>query len=369
MYLSKISLNNFKNYQKVQLSFSKKINCFVGFNGSGKTNLLDSIHYLSFCKSFINIIDSQNIKHNESYFTISGNYEKDNHSFEVFCGFQQNQKKVFKYNGKEYQKLSEHIGIIPLVIVSPTDTDLINESSEERRKYFDSVISQFDKIYLDNLVSYNKILLQRNALLKQYSDTGRIDETTLEIINKQLIDNGLKIFFKRNEFIKNFIPIFQNYYNHISEKNETVDITYNSQINNTNFEELLFYSLEKDKTLKYTTVGIHRDDFLFSINEHLIKRYGSQGQQKTYITALKLSQYDYTKTIKGYNPILLLDDIMDKLDLKRVTMLMELINSNNFGQVFITDANPQRIKNLFVNNKENCNFYNISDGDAKITDE
>jgi DNA replication and repair protein RecF len=347
MHLKKLSILNFKNYPEAELGFSPRVNCFTGNNGEGKTNILDAIHYLSFCKSFFNPIDSQNIMHEEPFFLIQGSYELNNAEEEIYCGQKRNQKKQFKRNKKEYQRLADHIGLFPLVMISPADSELITEGSESRRKFMDSVIAQFDRDYLENLISYNKVLSHRNALLKQFGDSGKFDVASLEIWDDQLIVYGERVFQKRKDFIENFISIFSRYYELISGGKETVDLIYLSHLKENTFAEALTKALNRDRAMEYTTAGIHKDDLEFTINGYPLKKYASQGQQKSFLIALKLAQFDFIKKIKNITPILLLDDIYDKLDDLRVKQLMELVSSDNFGQLFITDTHSLRLAELF----------------------
>jgi DNA replication and repair protein RecF len=347
MHLKQLSLVNFKNYPDISLQFSEKINCFVGNNGMGKTNILDAIHYLSFCKSFFNAIDSQNIRHNEGFFVIQGVYNKNGEITEVYCGQKRSQKKVFKHNKKEYDRLSEHIGLYPLVMISPSDVELINGTSETRRKFIDGIISQYDKVYLEKLIAYNQVLKQRNALLKQFYESRNFDSVTLEIWDEQLIIHGKSILQTRKEFLKEFIPLFNKYYAYISESREEVSLVYESSVGDRDFKTAILTSLERDRVLHYTTVGPHKDDLDFTINGFSLKKFASQGQQKSYLLALKLAQFEFIKNKKNTKPLLLLDDVYDKLDETRFKKLAELVSSDDFGQVFITDTHPERIRDLF----------------------
>ncbi len=348
MYLKSLTISNFKNYIEANLEFSEKINCFVGDNGEGKTNLLDAIYYLSFCKSYFNLVDMQNIKHETDFFAIHGQYSrKDEQQDLVSCIQKRNQRKAFKINKKEYERLADHIGLFPLVMVSPYDRDLINEGSEVRRKYIDSVISQFDRIYLDDLMSYNRALQQRNALLKQFAETNRFEPASLEMWNFHLQKHGENIYQKRKIFLEEFIPLFQHYFAFISGGKEKVSIAYLSQLNDNDMDALLKDNIQRDRALQYTSVGIHKDDLDFTIGNFPIKKFGSQGQQKSFFIALKLAQFEYTKNIKGFKPILLFDDIFDKLDNTRVEQLIKLVADQNFKQVFITDTQAERIAHVF----------------------
>jgi DNA replication and repair protein RecF len=356
MFLKQLSLINFKNYAEFEAKFSEKVNCFVGNNGVGKTNLLDAIHYLSFCKSFFNSIDSQNIKHGEGFFVIQGIFDKSGEESEVYCGIKRNQKKVFKKNKKEYERLSEHIGQYPLVMISPDDTELVNGSSEGRRRFLDGIISQYDKVYLDRLISYNQVLKQRNALLKNFSDSHSFDSETIEILDDQLITYGKSILASRLEFLQQFIPLFNTYYKFISDSKEEVALHYENSLGGKDpigigFKTALLTSLARDRALSYTTVGPHKDDLDFTLDTFSLKKYASQGQQKSYLLALKLAQFAFIKNQKHTKPLLLLDDVYDKLDEARFTKLLEIVSGDTFGQVFITDTHPERIEQL-LNSKQ-----------------
>lgn len=366
MYLQKLSITNFKNYEEATLHFSDKINCFIGDNGTGKTNLLDAIYYLSFCKSYFNPVDTQNIRHHENFFSIHGTYMKNGDSPDVIsCIQKSDQRKLFKFNQKEYERLADHIGLFPLVMVSPYDRDLINEGSDIRRRYLDGVIAQFDKTYLDNLINYNKALAQRNALLKHFSDTRFFNPDMLEIWDRQLTGYGHKIYEKRTSFLKEFIPIFRHYFEFISEGKEEVDIQYISQLSDRDLGQLLAVSVEKDRAARFTTQGIHKDDLELMISGYPLKKFGSQGQQKSFVVAIKLAQFDYTRDIKGFKPILLFDDIFDKLDDKRVHQIIRLVSENSFGQVFITDTQRSRIEKLFEEVDIDHRIFEIIEGKVK----
>jgi len=339
MQLNKLSLVNFKNFSQADFNFSSKINCFVGLNGVGKTNLLDSIYYLSFTKSYFNHIDNQNIKHEEDFFVIQGEFLKDEKKEDIYCGLKRSKAKIFKRNKKEYQKFSEHIGLLPIIMITPNDHNLITDLSEERRKLIDSIISQFDKHYLNNLIKYKRILNQRNTLLRQFAEKKYFDQTSLEIWDDQLIETGENIFHSRKLFLDNFTPIFQEYYDFISNRNEKVELIYKSQLLENDFKTLLNNNLEKDRILTHTSCGIHKDDLSFKLNNHSLKKSGSQGQQKTYLLSLKLAQFEYLKKQTKLTPILLLDDIFDKLDSNRIEQIINKVADSNFGQIFITHTN------------------------------
>jgi DNA replication and repair protein RecF len=366
MYLQKLSVTNFKNYSGASLRFSDKINCFIGDNGVGKTNLLDAIYYLSFCKSYFNPADYQNIKHSEDFFAIHGTYIKNGDtSDKVSCIQKMHQKKEFRINQKEYDRLSDHIGLFPLVMISPYDRDLINEGSEVRRRYLDGVISQFDKIYLDGLINYNKALAQRNALLKHFADTNTFRYSSLEIWDKNLAELGQGIFERRKGFLGDFGPIFQKYFDYISEGREQVTIRYESQLHERELDQLLAVSVDKDRAARFTTAGIHKDDLDFTIEGYPLKKFGSQGQQKSFVIAIKLAQFEYTKDLKGYKQMLLFDDIFDKLDDKRVHQLIRLVSEHSFGQVFITDTQRKRIEKLFEEVDIGHKIFLINEGKAE----
>jgi len=369
MYIERLKLTNFKNYSEADLAFSDKINCFIGNNGVGKTNILDALYYLSFCKSYFNSVDSQNIKHGEDFFSIHGDYSKNsNPKTEVACIQKRNHKKIFKKDDKEYDRLSDHIGLLPLVMISPYDRDLINEGSETRRKFMDTVLSQFDKMYLNDLIRYNKALQQRNILLKNFSQNNYYNADAIEIWDEQLIQYGEKIFGFRRDFIDAFIPMFQKYFNIISGSREKVSVVYESQLHEQKISDLLTRSHDKDRMLRYTTVGTHKDDLHFEIDNYPIKKFGSQGQQKSYVIAIKMAQYEYTRNIKGFKPILLLDDIFDKLDEERVKQIIHLVNDDNFGQVFITDTQQERIEKVFNEVKIYHKIFSVDAGVACETD-
>ncbi|MCX7547164.1 DNA replication and repair protein RecF [Xanthomarina sp. F1114] len=342
MILKSLSLLNYKNFESQSFEFNHKINCFVGNNGVGKTNILDAIYHLSFGKSYFNPIASQNIRHNESFFVINGDYEKSDKTEKIVVSLKKGQKKIIKRNGKNYDRFSDHIGFLPLVIISPADRDLIIEGSTTRRKFIDSVISQSDKTYLDSLINYNKVLVQRNSLLKYFALNNTFNADTLDIYNKQLDSYGQVIFEKRQIFLETFIPIFKERYKAISNGNEAVNLIYTSHLLDGELETLLKQSINKDKALQYTSVGIHKDDLSFEIEDHPIKKFGSQGQQKSFLIALKLAQFDFIKVQSGHNPILLLDDIFDKLDENRVSQIIKLVDDENFGQLFISDTHADR---------------------------
>jgi len=346
--LKTLQLNQFKNHSRSSFTFSKQVNCFVGNNGAGKTNILDAIHYLCQTKSYFNHINTQNIQFGADYFLLKGIFKKGETADEIQCNVKEGDGKVIKCNSKKYKRFSEHIGKFPAVVISPTDTNLILEGSEVRRKYVDSSISQYKQSYLKTLINYNKTLKQRNGLLKQFSDRGYFDNITLNIYDKQLIQLGVIIHKERTDFLQALTPVFAKYYSEIAGMEEKVALLYTSQLNDGNIETLLQESLLKDRATNHTGVGIHKDDVLFEMNDHSIKKIGSQGQQKSFLIALKLAQFDFIKEKLGFKPILLLDDIFDKLDDNRVLQLISFVNKGVFGQVFITDTHAERSEEILT---------------------
>lgn len=346
MFLKKLSLLNYKNFESKNLEFDSKINCFVGNNGVGKTNILDSIYHLSFGKSYFNPISSQNIKHEEDFFVIDGVFEKDEREEKIVCSLKRNTKKIIKRNGKAYDRFADHIGLLPLVIISPADRDLIVEGSDVRRKFMDGVISQSDKSYLQALINYNKVLAQRNSLLKYFAVNHTFDATTLKVYNEQLNSYGSEIFQKRVAFLEAFIPIFKEQYKAITGDTEEVSLTYDSKLLDMSLLQLLDKKIEKDRALQYTSVGIHKDDLSLNIMGYPIKKFGSQGQQKSFLIALKFAQFHFMQAISKTTPILLLDDIFDKLDEHRVAHIITLVNQQNFGQIFVSDTHAERTEDI-----------------------
>ncbi|MBA4746379.1 MAG: DNA replication/repair protein RecF [Muricauda sp.] len=359
MFLRHLSLVNYKNFDSKALDFDPVINCLVGDNGVGKTNVLDSIYHLCFGKSYFNPVSTQNIKHDTDFFVIEGEFEKKERTEKILCSFKKGTKKVIKRNGKPYEKFSEHIGFLPLVIISPSDRDLILEGSETRRKFMDGVISQSDKVYLQNLIKYNKVVSQRNSLLKYFAANRTFDPDTLSIYNEQMNTLGTAIHQKRVEFIDSFLPIFKEQYQNISEKDEQIDLSYESQLSDDPLLNLLEKNIEKDRALQYTSVGVHKDDLSFTIAGHPIKKFGSQGQQKSFLIALKLAQFHFIKQLADTTPILLLDDIFDKLDENRVSHIVGLVKDDNFGQIFISDTHADRTEEVVKNIHQSYKIFNL----------
>ncbi|MBC8266651.1 MAG: DNA replication/repair protein RecF [Flavobacteriales bacterium] len=362
MYLKKLTLSNFKNHSESDFQFGKRVNCFVGDNGSGKTNILDAIHYLSLSKSYFNKIDSQNIKFNEDFFIIKGDFIKAELQSSIQCSLQKGEQKILKYNGKKYKRFSDHIGSFPIVVISPTDSNIILDGSDVRRKYIDSSIAQYNMQYLKNLIDYNKVLKQRNALLKSFSEKGYFDKLTLETFDDQLIKFGTEIFKERKHFLERLISVFKKYYVIIAGEKEKVNIVYKSQLDEDTFKNVLRNSLSKDRINHYTNVGVHKDDIVFEMNNYLIKKIGSQGQQKSFLIALKLAQFDFLEKQMGFKPTLLLDDIFDKLDDKRIEKIISFAKNEFFGQVFITDTHKERTEIILNKSRIEYTMYKIENG-------
>ena len=360
MRLNSLSILNYKNIREANLVFSPKINCFIGNNGMGKTNILDAIYYLSFCKSHSNSIDSQNILHHSEFFLIQGKYEVGDSLEEIYCGMKHRQKKQFKRNKKEYERLSDHIGLLPLVLVSPDDSVLISEGSEERRKFIDGVISQYNKSYLNQLLQYNNALKQRNALLKLETP---VDDSLFDIWEEQMALHGNYIYEQRKLFIDEFIPIFQNFYANISGGNEQISLSYHSQHDEHNIKDRMLATRDRDKMLGYTTQGIHKDELEMLLDGYPIKRVGSQGQNKTYLISLKLAQFNFLQRTHEISPLLLLDDIFDKLDTNRVKQIVELVSGETFGQIFITDTNREHLDLILEQLGQNATIFKVENGE------
>jgi DNA replication and repair protein RecF len=375
MILRKLSILNYKNIGEAQLELSPKMNCFIGRNGMGKTNVLDAVYYLSFCRSASNPIDSQVIRHDKPFCMIEGEYGEGDERLKmkdekliISVGMKRGQKKHFKRNKKEYKRLSEHIGLIPLVVVSPADTLLIEGGSEERRKLMDMVIAQYDRSYIDALSRYNNALQQRNTLLKQASaaevSSAAFDPLLIQLWEEQMAEAGEQLFEKRRAFVDELVPLFQQYYEHISGGQERVGLTYVSHCQRGPLLEVIQRDRHKDLAVGYSLHGVHRDDLEFTLDGHLMKREGSQGQNKTYVIALKLAQFDFLKrTGAQTTPLLLLDDIFDKLDAQRVEQIVRLVSSDNFGQIFITDTNRDHLDQILSTTTLDYKIFHVSQGE------
>ena len=359
MIIKNLKIFNFKNHSEKSFDFSAEINCFVGNNGAGKTNILDALHYLSMAKSFLGNLDAQNILHESDFFAIEAEIQGEEKNDIIKVQLPKEGKKIIKKNDKTYERIADHIGFLPSVMISPYDANLISDGSESRRKFLDAMISQTDSDYLFALIQYQKTLQQRNALLKYFAKNRTFDLDSLEIYNEPLTKFGTQIFEKRQRFVASILPTIQHFYEIISKGNEKVTVIYESNLNEQNFEEILSENLEKDRVLTYTSRGIHKDDLRFEMNENLIKKFGSQGQQKSFLIALKLAQIKRIKDITNKNPILLLDDIFDKLDDNRVSQLIELVNQQNFGQIFITDTHRERTESVVKRINEESKIFQI----------
>lgn len=344
--IKNLQLIQFKNYQSAAVQLSGQVNCFVGRNGAGKTNILDAIYYLSFTKSYFNAADMQNVLHGEDFFSVKAGYVKNNLDEDVLLALQKG-KKTLKQNNNEVKKLSLHIGQYPLVIITPNDIMLLHEGSEERRKFMDGIISQVDKVYLADLLVYNRTLEQRNRQLRLFAEGSYYDADLLETYNELLVKHGEPVFKKRAEFLEQYIPLVNRFYQLISGQREEVNIVYQSDLLQTDFIQLLSQSLRNDQGAQRTTKGIHKDELEFTINAYPIKKMGSQGQQKSFIIALKLAQYEYLKQCTAVKPLFLLDDIFEKLDEHRLKALLLMIANDDFGQIFITDTHYERVQQVF----------------------
>jgi len=368
MLLKKLSVLNYKNIIEAELSFSPKINCFFGNNGMGKTNLLDAIYYMSFCKSHLHTSESQIVNTAQDMCVLQGDYDYESRNEEIFCVIRRRQRKQFKRNKKEYEKLSDHIGLLPLVMISPADSELIRGGSEERRRFLDMIISQQDKSYLHALIQYNKALQQRNSLLKEQSS----DHSLYEVLEMQIAMYGNVVYAKRHQLVADFTPVFNTYYQDICQSVEEVKLTYVSQLSTEDLQTNLRANRERDFVLGYTSVGIHKDELEMTLNDALIRRVGSQGQNKTYLIALKLAQYAFLKEKGSTVPILLLDDIFDKLDSNRVEQIIKLVSSNRFGQIFITDTNRKYLDDILKEIGNDFELFKVEQGtisSMKETDE
>lgn len=364
MILNKLSVVNFKNIRTASLDFSPKLNCLIGSNGMGKTNILDAVYYLSFCRSAFNPVDSQVITHGEEFMVLEGNYSSDNGDIEnIYCGMKKGNRKHFKRNKKEYKRLSQHIGLIPIIFISPADSTLIDGSSEERRRLMDMVIAQYDNAYMDHLSAYNKALQQRNALLKMEEEP---DITLMEIWENQMAEAGEAVYRKRDAFIKELVPVFQNIYSSIAGIQEEVSLKYVSHCQRGPLLEIIQRDRFKDRAVGYSLHGIHRDDLEMLLGGFQMRREGSQGQTKTFSLALKLAQFNFLcRTNSATTPILLLDDIFDKLDAQRVKKIVQLVADDHYGQIFITDTNREHLDNILMHTALDYKIFEVIDGDIR----
>ncbi len=361
MYIEKLSLINFKNYEEASIQLHARVNCFVGNNGVGKTNLLDAVYYLCMCKSYFNTSDQYTIRQGQNFMVLQGDFCHNQQTDELYCGLKAEKSKQFRKNKKEYQRLTDHIGNYPVVMVSPADSALITEGSEERRRYMNAVIAQYNREYLEQTIQYNKLLAQRNRLLKEMKGYGASDEL-LEIYDMQLVPLGRSIAQVRMLFVEELSRVFKHYYELISGGLEKVEIAYQSQLLQDDFEELLKSNLSRDRSAQFSTVGIHKDDLELTMNGISIRKVGSQGQQKTFLVALKLAQFEFLKQIKGIKPILLLDDIFDKFDVERVSHILRLVTDEPFGQILITHTNEMRMRDLLKAYNGSYALFKVENG-------
>lgn len=366
MQIEDISIVNFKNLKEVQIGFSPKLNCFIGKNGAGKTNILDAVYYLSFCKSFSTAMDLLNVNHEEDFFMLNGNYQRLESTENISVGFKKGASKQFKRNSKVYKKLLEHIGLLPLVMITPSDVNLILGGSDERRKFMDGVISQYNQNYLDDLLKYNRALQQRNILLRQFAANRYFEADLIELWDIQLIEYGSRIHEQRKAFVEKLKPVFQYYYSFISQDNEKVSLVHESGLYESDLELLLKESIAKDRATQYTTQGIHKDDLVFYLGDYPIRKLGSQGQMKTYLVSLKLAQFDFVKEISGLKPILLLDDIFDKLDQFRVEQIVKVVAGEQFGQIFLTDTNREHLDSIIKKMDAEFRIFKVDSGKVEI---
>lgn len=365
MYLRKLSLLNFKNIAESELSLGRGINCLVGDNGAGKTNFIDAVYYLSMCKSAFGMTDGQSVRHGAEFFMAEGDYLTDQaRSEKIVCSFSRKGGKVLKRNGKEYERLSEHVGLIPAVVVSPADSVLISDAADERRRFLNAFISTLDRPYLHALMRYNAVLSERNRLLKMQPD-----EVMLDIYDQQLIEHGTQIHACRARYIERLQPLVADYYRQLSDDREQVDLSYKSELNSRPFREILLEARAKDQINEFTTSGIHRDDLVLRIGGYPLRKYGSQGQQKSFLIALKLAQYTLLAEEQHERPILLLDDLFDKLDAGRVEQLIRLVSGEHFGQILITDCNPTRLRRILDRAGGNYTLYSVTNGIAEEQNE
>ena len=361
MRLKKLLLINFKNLPQAEITLADGINCFVGDNGAGKTNILDAVHYLSMSKSAFTMTDGQSVHHGEEFFVTEGSYLTDTGAMElVNCSFSRKGGKVLKRNGKEYERIADHVGGFPVVISSPRDTELIMDAAEERRRYLNSFISQLDRAYLASMMRYNTVLAERNKFLKSSSD-----EAMLQIYDMQLAEHGTRVYERRKEIIERMQPMVAEYYSTLSEDREQVEMVYRSELEQMPLTEVLLRNRERDIVNQFTTAGVHRDDIIFRIGGYPLRKYGSQGQQKSFLIALKLAQYRLLAEATGEKPILLLDDLFDKLDLGRVEKLLALVGGDDFGQILITDCNKLRLESTLERADKEYSLFMVEGGDVK----
>jgi len=359
LLINKISILNYKNILDKTFNFDNKINCFVGNNGVGKTNILDSIYHLAIGKSSFTISNENNINHESEFMLLDGLFSINNKKENITCSLKRNETKVLKRNEKIYKKLSDHFGLIPVVLISPYDTNLIIEGSSERRKFMDSIISTYDKNYLQNIITHGKLIKQRNKILKYFNKSAKVDMDSILVYNEQIVKLSKPIHECRKNFVSEFIPLVIDKYNNISGKNEKVTLKYRSDLNENEIGDLLEKSFQKDMILQFTSCGIHKDDLIFKIDNNSIKRFGSQGQQKSFLISLRFAEFEFLKNSNDLAPILLMDDIFDKLDIQRVKNIVDLVNSSEFGQLFVSDTDKTRIEKVLRSLKNSSEIFEI----------
>tara|TARA_B100000963_G_scaffold264322_1_gene232434 strand:+ start:4120 stop:5208 length:1089 start_codon:yes stop_codon:yes gene_type:complete len=359
LLINKISILNYKNILDKTFNFDNKINCFVGNNGVGKTNILDSIYHLAIGKSSFSISNENNINHESEFMLLDGLFSINNKKENITCSLKRNETKVLKRNEKIYKKLSDHFGLIPVVLISPYDTNLIIEGSSERRKFMDSIISTYDKNYLQNIITHGKLIKQRNKILKYFNKSAKVDMDSILVYNEQIVKLSKPIHECRKNFVSEFIPLVIDKYNNISGKNEKVTLKYRSDLNENEIGDLLEKSFQKDMILQFTSCGIHKDDLIFKIDNNSIKRFGSQGQQKSFLISLRFAEFEFLKNSNDLAPILLMDDIFDKLDIQRVKNIVDLVNSSEFGQLFVSDTDKTRIEKVLRSLKNSSEIFEI----------
>ena len=363
MIISKLSVLNYKNIHQAEVACSVKTNCFFGNNGMGKTNLLDAIYYLSFCKSHVHTPDGRLIRNGEDLCVLQGFYDYDGKEEEFFCSISRGQRKQFRRNKKEYERLSEHIGLLPLVMISPADSDLIRGGSDERRRFIDMIISQYDKQYLNSLIQYNKAMMQRNVMLRDRSS----DASLYDVLEMQMGTYGVQIYEKRVKLIDMLIPVFDEYHKMICNSSESVNLCYVSPLAKGELIKDLRDSRAKDLLLGYSSTGIHKDDIEMTLDGELMRRVGSQGQNKTYLIALKLAQFAFLASKGTTKPILLLDDIFDKLDADRVEKIIGLVSGDRFGQIFITDTNRKYLDRILEAIEQDYSLFRVEKGGVQLS--
>ena len=359
LLINKISILNYKNILDKTFNFDNKINCFVGNNGVGKTNILDSIYHLAIGKSSFSISNENNINHESEFMLLDGLFSINNKKENITCSLKRNETKVLKRNEKIYKRLSDHFGLIPVVLISPYDTNLIIEGSSERRKFMDSIISTYDKNYLQDIINHGKLIKQRNKILKYFNKSAKVDMDSILVYNDQIVKLSKPIHECRKKFVSEFVPLVIDKYNNISGKNEKVTLQYKSDLNENEISELLEKSFQKDMILQFTSCGIHKDDLIFKIDNNSIKRFGSQGQQKSFLISLRFAEFEFLKNSNNLAPILLMDDIFDKLDIQRVKNIVDLVNSSEFGQLFVSDTDKTRIEKVLRSLKNTSEIFEI----------